>query len=448
MKRILCAGAAAGLLFASQASGQSFGGPPYYNGSLGVGSYYFGGSLAGDPNLGGNFDRANNVSVLERPHPDYAPLGIREGQFLILPSVTTGLRYDDNIYAENTDKQSDGIFNIKGHVEVDSQFAVNVLNIYADVLRQQYFQHDSESATTYDIGTYGRYEVNRFSFFDGGASFEHEIEPRSAVTGNLAAVEPIRYDIASTYGQFTQDFDRLRLRGGFNYDYVNYNNDVTPTGAQVFEAYRNHSDVIGHIEADYALSPNTSIYVIGRVNDQLYDLSPPTVPDNRNNSGEEIDVGGDIDLSRLVRGRLEVGYFSQDFKDPASGTVSGPTVRGRIEYFPTQLTTVTLAATRNFADSGIIQAPAYLDSNVSLRVDHELLRNVILTAQAGYENADFEGIPRTDNRFIIYAGGTYLLNRRLGVRVLYNFLRQDSTGSQRSVDFSDNSVTASLVLSY
>ncbi|MCI0430482.1 MAG: outer membrane beta-barrel protein, partial [Rhodospirillales bacterium] len=38
-------------------------------------------------------------SVFERPRPDYDPLGIRAGGFLIYPQVELGEAYNDNIFA-------------------------------------------------------------------------------------------------------------------------------------------------------------------------------------------------------------------------------------------------------------------------------------------------------------------------------------------------------------
>ena len=436
------------LAFAQGAQAQSFGGPPYYNGSLGLGGYIFGGALQGDPNLGDNFDRTANVSVMERPHPDYAPLGISVGQFTIFPSITTSLHYDDNIYAENLNTKGDEIFDLRGHVEADSHFTTNTLNIFADVRQQSYDSYSSENSTTYDAGSHAVYTINRNTFFSVDMSYDHDIEPRTAVNGNLNSVSPIQYDNTSVSAAIVHDFDRLRIRGNAAYSYVSYDNNVTSTGAEVFESYRNHNEYSGNIEADYVISPQQYLYVIGRATDDNYDLRPPAVPNNRDSTGEEIDFGGDLTLPQLLKGRLEVGYFSKHFDSVQQGTVSGPDVHGNIQYFPTQLTTVTLGVTRDFHDSGIVQAPSYLSTQTNIRLDHELLRNLIITGQVGYENDDFNGYGRTDNRITAYLGGTYLLNRRVGIRVLYNFIHSLSSGVDHSINFDDDNVTASLVLSY
>ena len=55
----------------------------------------------------------------------------------------------------------------------------------------------------------------------------------------------------------------------------------------------------------------------------------------------------------------------------------------------------------------------YLASSVAAGVDHELLRNLLLNANAGYENDFFQGVSRTDAVFSAGAGIRYLLNRNL-----------------------------------
>ena len=43
-----------------------------------------------------------NVTVRQRPHPEYQPAGIQTGGFILYPSVTASSAYDDNIFAVQT----------------------------------------------------------------------------------------------------------------------------------------------------------------------------------------------------------------------------------------------------------------------------------------------------------------------------------------------------------
>ncbi len=74
------------------------------------------------------------------------------------------------------------------------------------------------------------------------------------------------------------------------------------------------------------------------------------------------------------------------------------------------------------------------------------MRNLILTGRLGYGHDDYRGIDRTDKRFSASAGGVYLLNRSVGVGLLYTRLDQSSAGLARGAEFGINRVTLSLTL--
>ena len=53
------------------------------------------------------YDRGHNVSVAERPHPEYDALGIRVGSFILNPQLSTSLSYSSNVFNDNRNKKSD-----------------------------------------------------------------------------------------------------------------------------------------------------------------------------------------------------------------------------------------------------------------------------------------------------------------------------------------------------
>jgi hypothetical protein len=155
----------------------------------------------------------------------------------------------------------------------------------------------------------------------------------------------------------------------------------------------------------------------------------------------------DFEITALIRGNIGVGYRRQTFSDPSAKALSGWSSDATLEWFPTQLTTVTGTVTRTIQDSAVFGAPASLSTNANLRVDHELLRNVILSAQTGYGEDKYTGIVREDHRKSASLGGTYLINRNLGASLTYNYSEQ-KTVRGTGIDFKDNRVMAALTFQY
>ena len=118
---------------------------------------------------------------------------------------------------------------------------------------------------------------------------------------------------------------------------------------------------------------------------------------------------------------------------------------GSLDYLATPLTTFTLSGSRTVVDSDILGDGAYLSSNYALQVDHELRRNLILTARLGYGLDAYAGVDRTDTRLIGDLGATRLLTRTVGISLKYRRYHQDSSGVARGPAFDVDSLTAAVV---
>ena len=166
---------------------------------------------------------------------------------------------------------------------------------------------------------------------------------------------------------------------------------------------------------DMAASPDAAFFVQVTGNERTYDEAPPPPGARRDSRGMEYLLGANFELSTLVRGEVAVGYIEQSFDQPAFGDVSGFGARAQLEWFPSQLTTVQVAAGRTIEDTPVTGAGAFVANSASLAVDHELLRNLILTGTANYGQDDFDELGRTDERWGAGFSGTYLVNRNFGI---------------------------------
>lgn len=410
----------------------------------------------------GMFVRDRDVSVMDRPHPEYDALGVREGGFLIFPKLETSIDYDDNIYAAPSHGSSisgttigsqsgptgDGIFEAKGSLEARSDWSRNSLDATASVVHDAFFSHSTESNTAYDVGATGRLDILRDTNITVQGGFGHAVEARSDEDAETNSVNPIGYDhgLLDVKGVWT--LNRFKLVGDFNWTGYEYTNGATSTGAVVDETYRDHSLFQGRVEGDYALSPATAVYLTATGFDFDYNNNADKALINRDSTGFEAAVGTDFELGALIRARFEIGYRRETFANAATPDVSGIDYHGKIQYFPSQLTTITATADRVLNDSGILLAPAYLSNDFSVEIDHEFLRNLIVSAIGNYTNASIVGLDRTDSRPGATVRASYLLNRGLGLNVSYNYLGQTSSGLDRTDNFAVNQVRIGLVLQY
>ena len=62
------------------------------------------------------------------------------------------------------------------------------------------------------------------------------------------------------------------------------------------------------------------------------------------------------------------------------------------------------------------------------------MRNVVLSADAGYTRDDFSGIDRTDDTIDLGAGASYLINRNFSIDAGYVFTKRWSDDSEEEFD--------------
>ena len=188
------------------------------------------------------------------------------------------------------------------------------------------------------------------------------------------------------------------------------------------------------LRGSYELIPDYLGYI--RVAGSLTDY-PHTVPGGVrfNSTGYRADLGLQILPRHILSGEIYAGYLTQIYSASGLGSISGLDAGGRLVYNVTRLTTATFTGLRTVIPSNPTigtTGTSYLATAVTGNVDHELLRNLLLNASAGYENDTYLGVSRTDNILRVSAGFKYLLNRNLYLGGSYNYQQRNSTTSGAS----------------
>jgi hypothetical protein len=391
----------------------------------------------------GLFLRDRNVTVRDRSRPEYTGVPIPVGGFFLTPAIATSAEYNDNIYAAQTAPTSDEIFRVQPQITLTSNWERNLLSVFARASANEYVSHSSESTTTWATGINGRLDVQHDMGVALAASIEEDTEPRTSSGSPQAARTPVQFYLGDVSAETTKEFDRFRITARADLQNYSYKNVYSSQNALIYELDRDHFVETGALKLEYAIQPGLSVFTSTSYNARNFDNRLAIEP-TRNSQGYEVDMGTSFDLTHVMRGEFSAGYLKQNYNSSDYKNISGLALHGAIYYLPTQLTTVSLSASRAVVDSDIIGEGGYLSSNYILQVDHELLRNLILTASATVGNDEYQGVNRVDNRLIGGFGATYLLTRTLAFNLGYSHLNQQSSGIARGTSFNVNSIVASL----
>jgi hypothetical protein len=398
----------------------------------------------------GNFRRDQNITVMERPREGYEARGIRAGTLLIFPKVTAVAAHDDNIYATPTNQVDDTIWRVQPQVSVTSDWIRHAMQAYAQASFNRYQNRSTENTDDYGLGVNGRLDVTHDTTITGAFGYTHGTEPRTSPNSPSAALEPVQFDQTTFEVGGRHEFNWLLATGRVNVQKFEYSSPPAgppaPAGTIIEQSFRDHTTTTVQGRLDYAISPATAVFADVSADNRDYD-HVVAGGIHRNSKGTTVLGGVDFEITNLMRGNIGLGYVKQSFDDPSQKDLSGFSANARVDWVPTQLTTVTFTGTRDIRDSAVLGAAAYISSNVSVRVDHELLRNVILSGQAGWGRDKYTGIVREDERTSAGLAASYLINRAVGVSATYDYQEQ-KTKKGVGNNFKDNRVGVTLTLQY
>ncbi|MAU59416.1 MAG: hypothetical protein CMI62_01660 [Parvibaculum sp.] len=383
-----------------------------------------------------------NVSVRERARPGYDAVGVRAGAFTVFPEASISGTFDDNIYATDTNTESDFITTLAAGVQAVSNWSRHSLNLNAGISQALYADNNDEDRLDWNVGGDGRLDITRDTSVSGGLSYAQLHEDRSAPNAIGLAAEPTEYTLLQADAALDHRFNRVTSRIGATYS--DYDFDTVPlTGGGVLnQDFRDREEYTEFLQLGYDVSPDTNVYVRGTLNQREYDQKPPVVALNRDSDGYAVVAGSDFRLTNLAQGGIFVGYQEQDYDDPTLAQIDGIAYGANVDWFVTPLTTIRFEAAATIEETIAAGASGYTDNSVGFRIDHELMRNVIIGANAGYSNQDFEGIPRDDDVVSAGLGVDYFLNRNFSLSLGYDYTDRDSTVA--GLDYSRNEIGLTL----
>lgn len=188
----------------------------------------------------------------------------------------------------------------------------------------------------------------------------------------------------------------------------------------------NFDTMIGAFGASYTLAPGRSVNAVVRLQDISHTDS---VSRPRDSFTWEALAGFQYDFDGVWQGSLSVGWRQRNYKGAGIKNLSGPAVEGALTWAPTLLTTVRLSVGTAIEESIRQDAVAYRRYTGALTVDHEFLRNVILSGEARLLRREYEQPSQTVTDAVFTLGANWLINRNLTLVGSYSYYnRLQATG--------------------
>ena len=403
------------------------------------------------------YGRGFNVAVRERAHPEWDPLTLHLGGIIIEPQLAVTTLYTDNEKDVPKEAQSDLVTSVEPTIVLSSAWSRNLVSGGGWYARSQNAEITADSSNEYGANLLGRLDIDRDLALAARVEGDHLADPSSDPDAPVDRTERPMYDKELAQVTLTDNLSRVQLQGVVNYLSQDYESVSTTHAAVANQSVRNseYASLVG--EATYALSPEAAVFVGGLVDNTA---RPPAGNLNQASNGYTLSGGVNFDLSHLARGEVQLGYYHERYEVGGVKPDAGLDVKLDLQYFPTQLTTVSFRVARSaltadiFKASGVVQDANAADSpggsavSGSITVDHELLRNVVLSANVASGAADYAEIDRHDRIVTTGVGATYLMNRHVGLELRYSYRDYHSSGADARRSYDDDRLWLTTRLSY
>ena len=391
-------------------------------------------------------DRGRNISVVQRPRPEYDPLGINLGGFTAFPFVEIGLGYSDNVFASSVRHRGDAYLALDPQLKLSSNWATNSLVVSGGAALRRFVSTPIKNETGYYARADGTFEVDRDTLLVGAAEVRRAYQAQFSSSAPDNALRSVSYVQSTGLVRGSRQFGRLKATLAVDVTRANFSDLPLASGVTIDQDFRDVTVLRGGGRVAYAITPGASVFAEANYSTIAHDLK--TVGFGRpNRDGTQIYFlgGASFDVSALIRAHAGIGYTRRTFD--AGGTyrpISGVAYDARIEYFLSGLTTLSAGATRSIEESVSIGSSGYFSGTYRARVDHELLRNLILYGQGEYQHNRFEGILRSDDIWAARAGATYLTTRSLVLSAGASYLDRSSSGLFAGESFNEWRGTVSI----
>jgi len=376
--------------------------------------------------------------VRERPQPGWEPVSKRLGAFELYPEVAVGVGATSNVKKAETDEQGDRYVRLRPGARLFSTWSRHGVGLAAWTAHTRYDRSSEDNATEYLVSGAGRLDIQRDLWLDGRLSRARLVTSRTDPDVPVDTLEPVyneqslaslslfkttaRMQFAAAVTAQSDDYGVVARAGGARADFNRRDRDYFSYGGR----------------ATYALSPDFAAFaaVLRETSER-----PNAVGDRLDYDNVSLLGGANFDLTNLARGEIGVGYLRQTYEAAGLGSDSGFAWNAEFQWFPSQLTTVSFNAARRSAPQLDESSPGGISTSAGVTIDHELLRNVIVSGRLSRGDVDFALIDRKDEQTRAGVSVGYRMNRRLRADLAFDYSKLDSTGANRKRSFDDRTVT-------
>jgi hypothetical protein len=330
-------------------------------------------------------------SVRERPRPEISPDGIRIGNFLLFPEIGAGTVWSR--IASPLASESDFRHEVFAKLDLRSSLPRHALGVTLEGRGVQFQEEDEIRYLDGAARTTWRLDIDHATSLFGAASVA--LRHSENVDDELpqGVTRPVGELKTTAEIGLRHRAGRIDAAVGVRYVRFDFEDAQTNQGERIDLGWQNYGVLSPFAELGLRLSPGYRVFADIAGNFQENRGTPEI---DRDAVGIAANVGVEFELSPLVRVALKGGFAQQDYRQAGLVDIFEPTWEGRLEWLVTPLVTLSLAHKREVRPTNYGLASGQIAHSYLFNADYELMRNLIVSASAGWRDATYIGESRED----------------------------------------------------
>ena len=389
------------------------------------------------------------TEIEDRSRSEYSQPPIVAGGFEIYPQVETLVDFVDNLYVTELAQVDDVAVSVMPRVDVRSRRPDRDIFLRAQVGYETYLDNQAEDRLTFLIRGRGRFGLGTLTRpFVGFQVNRNNSSSRELMDFRYSA-QPLTVTTLRANAGLERDFGPITGVVEGTFQSADYGGAVVIGGVALDGGFRDFKVYGGRAQLGYSRFAGQRVYIQFAANRRDFSgaASDPRLPADflrdRSSEGFQLEAGYAASLTELLQVDIRAGYLRQEFDDPAVPVTKGLSFEGQLLWSPTALTTVSVRGSRSIDNTDNPLFSGVLRSELSAGIQHELRRNVILSADARYSRYNPAGSGNNGSEWQMSAAARYLISPRWSLS-----LRGERFERNNTFAASQNRLSLSVRFSY
>ena len=364
-------------------------------------------------------------SVADELRPEWDPLGIPLGPWLVYPSVGIEALAKTNVRATPGNRQSDVAAVATAGLAAETDWGRHYIGAEGYYRRTEWASLEDESRSEFGAVARLRYDISAISNLNAIAQYDRVTQLREDINTPDNARIPPQFDRMRGNLSYQRDNGLTLIDADLTIDRRVYRRTRAFNGDFINQNTRDFTRYQGSLRLGYAVSGSTSLIVAATINKRVFDRLSGII--NRGSKGGTLEAGVLFRPSTLLSAEIRAGYLTQAFRSSRLNDASGLSLNANIVWNALPRTSFRLEAARKVSESSSAVVQSQILTSGTFGIDREILPNLIATAEANYEHTNYVGIGRQSSLYSAALKGRYLMSRLTAVTFSVEHIRRTAT---------------------